>query len=123
MSDIREARLQKANTLISKGFASYAESFKVSHTTQFLVEKFDYLENGQEEEFFVSIAGRVMAKRVMGKIAFFTINDQEGQIQLYLDKRIINLNLENQKLLSFEDIKEIVDIGDWIGVYGTIKKN
>ena len=63
-----------------------------------------------------------MAKRVMGKIAFFTISDQEGQIQLYLDKKIINLNLEEQKLLSFEDIKEIVDIGDWIGVYGTIKK-
>ena len=87
-----------------------------------LIQKFDYLENGQEEEFSVSIAGRVMAKRVMGKIAFFTISDQEGQIQLYLDKRIINLNLEKEKLLSFEDIKEIVDIGDWIGVYGTIKK-
>ena len=115
MSEIRDARLQKANSLVNKGFASYAESFKVSHTTKFLIKKFDYLENGQEEDFSVSVAGRVMAKRVMGKIAFFTISDQEGQIQLYLDKSIINLNLEKQKLLSFEDIKEIVDIGDWIG--------
>jgi len=122
LSEIREARLQKANSLVSKGFASYAESFKISHSTTFLIQKFDYLENGQEEDFIVSIAGRVMAKRVMGKIAFFTINDQEGKIQLYLDKKIINLNLENQKLLSFEDLKEIVDIGDWIGVCGTIKK-
>ena len=122
MSEIREARLQKANTLTSKGFASYAESFRVSHTTKFLIQKFDYLEDGQEEDFSVTLAGRVMAKRVMGKIAFYTISDQEGQIQLYLDKRIINSNLENQKLLSFEDIKEIVDIGDWIGVYGNIKK-
>ena len=122
MSEIREVRLQKAKSLVSKGFASYAESFSISHTTKFLIQKFDYLENGQEENFNISIAGRVMAKRVMGKIAFFTISDQEGQIQLYLDKRIINYNLENQKLLSFEDLKEIVDIGDWIGVYGTIKK-
>ena len=122
MSEIREARLQKANSLVSKGFASYAQSFRVSNTTKFLIQKFDYLENGQEEDFSVSIAGRVLAKRVMGKIAFFTISDQDGQIQLYLDKKIINLNLEKQKLLSFEDIKEIVDIGDWIGVYGTIKK-
>ena len=114
MSEIRDARLQKANSLVKKGFASYAESFKVSHTTKFLSQKFVYLESGQEEDFSVSIAGRVMAKRVMGKIAFFTISDQEGQIQLYLDKRIINLNLENQKMLSFEDLKEIVDIGDWI---------
>ena len=122
MSEIKDARLQKANSLVTKGFASYAESFRVSHTRKFLIQKFGYLENGQEKDFSISIAGRVMAKRVMGKIAFFTISDQEGQIQLYLDKRIINFNLENQKLLSFEDIKEIVDIGDWIGVYGTIKK-
>ena len=122
MSEIKEARLQKASSLVNKGFASYAQSFKVSHTTSFLIQKFDHLENGQEEDFSVSIAGRVLAKRVMGKIAFFTISDQEGQIQLYLDKRIINFNLEKQKLLSFEDLKEIVDIGDWIGVYGTIKK-
>jgi len=122
LSEIKEARLQKASSLVNKGFASYAQSFKVSHTTSFLIQKFDHLENGQEEDFSISIAGRVLAKRVMGKIAFFTICDQEGQIQLYLDKRIINLNLEKQKLLSFEDLKEIVDIGDWIGVYGTIKK-
>ncbi|KGF95038.1 Lysyl-tRNA synthetase (class II) [Prochlorococcus marinus str. MIT 9201] len=122
MSEIREARLQKAKSLVRKGFASYAESFRISHNTQFLIQKFDYLENGQEEDFSVSIAGRVLAKRIMGKIAFFTICDQEGQIQLYLDKKIINFNLENQKSLSFEDIKEIVDIGDWIGVCGTMKK-
>ena len=122
MSEIREARLLKAKSLLKKGFNPYAENFTVSHTTKFLIEKFNYLESGQEYDLNVSIAGRVLAKRVMGKIAFFTINDQEGQIQLYLDKKIINLNLEKQKLLSFEDIKEIVDIGDWIGVYGTIKK-
>ena len=89
MSEIKEARLQKANSLVSKGFASYAQSFKVSHNTSFLIQEFDYLENGQEEDFSVSLAGRVMAKRVMGKIAFFTISDQEGQIQLYLDKKLL----------------------------------
>ena len=35
---------------------------------------------------------------------------------------IINQNEDTQKYLSFEDLKEIVDIGDWIGVEGTIKK-
>ena len=58
----------------------------------------------------------------MGKIAFFTITDQEGKIQLYLEKKIIDDFQINAKRLSFEDLKEIVDIGDWIGVYGTIKK-
>ena len=122
MSEIREARLSKANSLVKKGFEPYAETFNISHSAKFLIEKFSYLENGQEFDMSISIAGRVMAKRVMGKIAFFTINDQEGQIQLYLEKNIINGNKETSKFLSFEDLKEIVDIGDWIGVYGTIKK-
>ena len=122
MSEIREARLLKAKSLLKKGFNPYAENFTVSHTTKFLIEKFNYLESGQEYDLNVSIAGRVLAKRVMGKIAFFTINDQEGQIQLYLDKNIINNKDISQKFLSFEDLKETVDIGDWIGVCGSLKK-
>ena len=122
MSEIREARLLKANLLIEKGFEPYSETFNVSHSSSYLVERFSYLSNGEEFDLGVSIAGRVLSKRVMGKIAFFTINDQEGQIQLYLDQKIINNTNGNQKKLSFEDLKEIVDIGDWIGVHGTIKK-
>jgi len=53
LSEIKEARLQKASSLVNKGFASYAQSFKVSHTTSFLIQKFDYLEDGQEEDFSV----------------------------------------------------------------------
>ena len=73
MSEIKEARLQKASSLVSKGFASYAESFEVSHPTKFLIQKFDYLENGQEEDFSVSIAGRVMAKRVTVSYTHLTL--------------------------------------------------
>ena len=87
MSEIREARLLKANSLLEKGFEPYAENFKISHSSKFLIEKFSYLENGQENDLNVSIAGRVMAKRVMGKISFFSINDQEGHIQPYLEKK------------------------------------
>ena len=122
MSEIREVRLLKANSLVKKGFEPYAETFKITHSTKFLTEKFGYLENGQEFNLDVALAGRVLAKRVMGKIAFYTIADQEGKIQLYLEKKILDNFEINAKLLSFEDLKEIVDIGDWIGVYGTIKK-
>ena len=122
MSEIREARLLKANLLVNKGFEPYAETFKISHSSKFLFEKFYYLKDGEECNFNVSIAGRVLAKRVMGKIAFFKIIDEEGQIQLYLDQKIINNDIETKKTLSFEDLKELVDIGDWIGVKGIIKK-
>jgi len=122
LSEIREARLLKANLLVNKGFEPYAETFKISHSSKFLFEKFYYLKDGEECNFNVSIAGRVLAKRVMGKIAFFKIIDEEGQIQLYLDQKIINNDIETKKTLSFEDLKELVDIGDWIGVKGIIKK-
>ena len=110
MSEIREARLSKANLLIQRGLEPYAETFKISHSTKFLSEKFGYLENGQEFNLNVALAGRVLAKRVMGKIAFFTITDQEGKIQLYLEKKIIDDFEIKSKLLSFDDLKEIVDI-------------
>ena len=119
MSDFREARLNKAQSLIQKGYSPYAEKFNVTHTSKFLIDSYSYLENGEEFDLNVSIAGRVLAKRVMGKLAFFSISDQEGPIQLFLDKLVINQCDHN---LSFEDLKEIVDIGDWIGVQGIIKK-
>jgi len=119
LSDFREARLNKAQSLIQKGYSPYAEKFNVTHTSKFLIDTYSYLENGEEFDLNVSIAGRVLAKRVMGKLAFFSISDQEGPIQLFLDKLVINQCDHN---LSFEDLKEIVDIGDWIGVQGIIKK-
>ncbi len=121
MSEFREARLIKANTILRKGFQPYRENFNISHSTQVLLNTYNHLENGQEIDVNISIAGRVLAKRVMGKIAFFSISDQDGSIQLYLDKLIINENNQPNHL-TFEDIKELVDIGDWIGVYGSIKK-
>ena len=90
MSEFREARLSKAQILISKGFEPYSENFKVTHSTKYLHDEFSYLKNGEEFDLDVSIAGRVLARRVMGKIAFFSISDQEGSIQLYLEKLIID---------------------------------
>jgi len=121
LSEFREARLSKAKILISKGFSPYSDNFKVTHSTKYLNDNFSYLKNGEEFDLDVSIAGRVLAKRVMGKIAFFSISDQEGSIQLYLEKLIIDSDNKNKKL-GFEDLKELVDIGDWIGVHGIIKK-
>jgi len=120
LSEFREARLSKARILVNKGFSPYSENFKVTHSTKYLNDKFSYLKNGEEFDLKVSIAGRVLARRVMGKIAFFSISDQEGSIQLYLEKLIIDS--DNNKNLRFEDLKELVDIGDWIGVHGIIKK-
>jgi lysyl-tRNA synthetase class 2 len=44
------------------------------------------LPNGEERELSVAVAGRVMTRRVMGKLAFFTLADETGTIQLFLEK-------------------------------------
>ena len=48
MSEFREARLSKAKSLLDRGFNPYSETFVVSHDSKFLIEKYDFLENGQE---------------------------------------------------------------------------
>ena len=123
MSELREARLIKAESLKKKGYEPYGESFHITHTSKFLISKYNHLENGEEYDLDVSIAGRILAKRVMGKIAFYSISDQEGSIQLYIEKEIIDKNfIGSNQYLTFDDLKELVDIGDWLGVYGTLKK-
>ena len=64
-------------------------------------------------------AGRVMGKRVFGKLAFYTLGDSQGEIQLYLEEGAIKAAGGDE---SFEDLKTLVDIGDWIGVEGGIKR-
>ena len=53
-------------------------------------DKYKDLAKGQEIKDEVTLAGRVMSRRVMGKLAFFTIADESGSIQLYLDKAALN---------------------------------
>ena len=43
------------------------------------------LPNGEERDVSVAVAGRVMTRRVMGKLAFFTLADETGTIQLFLE--------------------------------------
>ena len=121
MSDLKSIRLQKINTLLSRGIDPYLNKFDVSTDSFYIKNNFTHLENGEEEDYSVSIAGRIISRRVMGKIAFFNLLDDKGQIQLYFEKSIMDQRLQDYHL-NFDDIKNLVDSGDWIGVKGTIKK-
>ncbi|CAM9961884.1 unnamed protein product, partial [Hapterophycus canaliculatus] len=65
----------------------YAYSWDVTHSSSELQKQWVGLEAGTEdEEAEVSVAGRIMARRVFGKLAFFNMQDSEGSFQLYIDK-------------------------------------
>lgn len=94
-----------------------AELFQVNcNSRQILSEYNDEQKNFQE----VSIAGRLMALRLMGKAAFAGLEDQQGRIQLYISRNDL-ADGDNFSLFD-EVIKKLVDIGDFIGVKGYVFK-
>ncbi|XP_010534860.1 PREDICTED: lysine--tRNA ligase, chloroplastic/mitochondrial [Tarenaya hassleriana] len=115
---IRSIRLKKVEELRGQGFEPYAYKWERSHNTYQLQEIYKHLGNGEEsnsESDRVSIAGRVVARRAFGKLAFITVRDDSGTIQLYCEKE----RLSDEQ---FEQLKAFVDIGDILGVSGSIKR-
>ena len=67
------------------GFEPYAYKWDRTHSANQLQELYRHLENGQEsddEKDHVSIAGRIVARRAFGKLAFLTLRDDSGTIQV-----------------------------------------
>ena len=118
MSELRDTRLEKAKALEELGQGPYALGFEPTHRMAGLQHNHADLPNGEERDVTVSVAGRVMTRRVMGKLAFFTLADETGTIQLFLEKA----GLEAQQEGWFKQITSLVDSGDWIGVTGSLRR-
>ncbi|HEY9643278.1 MAG TPA: OB-fold nucleic acid binding domain-containing protein, partial [Coleofasciculaceae cyanobacterium] len=91
--DLRATRLEKVDQLRQLGFNPYAYGWDVTHPAAELQTKYADLPNGEEAEVEVAIAGRILTRRVFGKLAFFTLQDETGTIQLYLDKKKIEAGM------------------------------
>ena len=123
MSDLRETRIAKAAALRKVGREPYAIGFKPTSTAAELQIEHKDLANGQERDVEVCLAGRVLARRVMGKLAFFTLSDESGSIQLFLEKATLQeFSPELQEPGAFKQITDFVDTGDWLGVQGVLRR-
>lgn len=120
--DLRATRLEKVNQLKALGLNPYAYRWEISHHAAELQSKYADLAPGEEVDLEVSIAGRILAKRVFGKLAFFTLQDETGTIQLYLDKKKIQEMMAQVDADAFEHLKQLTDVGDFLGVKGTIRR-
>jgi len=97
----------------------YTYTFSRSHMAQSLQDTYTDLPDGEEtQDVSVSVAGRITARRVMGKLAFLSLKDDSGSIQIYVDKMEIEGNREG----SFSELKQLIDLGDIIGVSGGLKR-
>lgn len=109
-------RREKLHQLEQLGINPYpAETFEVNTSAQdilthFEADKIDYKN--------VSIAGRVMSVRDMGKAAFCVIQDATGKIQLYI--RRDDICKEEDKSLYDVVFKKLIDIGDIVGIKGYV---
>ncbi len=121
LEEIRAARLEKVEQLKALGMNPYAYHWESTHHAAQLQEKFADLPAGEEADFEVAIAGRIMSRRFSGKLAFFDVQDETGTIQLYLDKKHLTEAMADVPD-AFNTIKKLTDIGDIIGAKGTIKR-
>lgn len=107
-SNVRSIGGEGAAARTDRGAQPY--SYDTDATTAELVSAHGHLEPGTETGEVVSIAGRLMLRRVQGKLAFGTLADSSGRIQLFAPSRTTP---------DFEEFCSLA-VGDWIGVRGEV---
>ena len=104
-------RREKLAKLVSEGNNPYEKTFyNVTANSTYIKENFEKLE-GKE----VSIAGRLMSRRIMGKASFSHISDRDGLIQIYVKRDDVGEG-------DYMSYKKDYDIGDIVGVKGYVFK-
>lgn len=122
LEEIRATRLKKVEQLNQAGLNPYCYRWELTDHAAELQEKFAHLPKGEEVAVEVSLAGRIMARRVFGKLAFFTLQDETGTIQLYLELQKIRTGMAEIDPDAFNHLKQLTDVGDIFGAKGTIKR-
>ncbi|MFC5733348.1 lysine--tRNA ligase [Cytobacillus gottheilii] len=116
LNDQLRVRREKMQNLRDKGMDPFGKRFDRSHQSDVLIDQYGGLEKEEIEEKSVSVtlAGRIMTKRGKGKAGFAHIQDLTGQIQIYVRKDAIG----EESYAIFET----ADLGDIVGVTGTLFK-
>lgn len=115
-NDQEKARLEALQQLRALNIDPYpAEAFHVSHLSEQVKKEWT---EGAEGYQGVTMAGRLMMKRIMGKASFAELQDSEGRIQIYMQRDEICPG--DDKSLYNDVFKKHLDIGDYIGVKGFI---
>lgn len=109
-----EVRKAKRAAIIEAGGNPYGHAFDYSHHASDVEAAYGQLEDGESTEDAVAMCGRIMAKRVQGKVSFFTMRDTTGDIQLFCRINVLGED-------AYAQLKDL-DVGDWVGVWGTVMK-
>lgn len=103
-SELLQNRREKLEALRSKGIEPFGGRFDTTHQPGSLRKDF-------APDLEVRVAGRMTARRTMGKAVFFDLTDVTGRIQCYVNKKEVGDE-------AFALLTEMLDLGDWVGVTG-----
>lgn len=116
LSEQEIVRRDNLKKILESGIDPYpAETYPVSVTAREIHEHFDPEQKNYQD---VSVAGRLMMKRIMGKASFAELQDSTGRIQLYISRD--SICPEGDDFLYNELFKKLLDLGDFIGVKGYV---
>ncbi len=120
LSEQEQIRRHSLEELKKLGINAFpAEEFVTTHYSKDLKKKFE--ENEEDETLKeVTLAGRIMSRRIMGNASFAELKDQQGRIQLYF--RRDDICEGDDKTMYNTVFKKLLDIGDIIGVSGYVFK-
>ncbi len=116
LSEQEIIRRQSLEELRKLGINPYpAAKYEVNTSSEEILSKFDPAKNNFQE---VSIAGRIMKRRIMGSASFVELQDDKGKIQIYFKRD--NICAGEDKTLYNTVFKKLLDIGDIIGIKGNV---
>ncbi len=119
LSEQEIIRRNSLNELRAMGIEPYPAAEYVTNAFSTDIKK-DFVEDENAEPRKVSVAGRIMSRRVMGKASFIELQDSKGRIQIYITRDDICPG-ENKDLYTTV-FKRLLDLGDFIGIEGFVFK-
>jgi lysyl-tRNA synthetase class 2 len=116
LSELLTLRREKLHELRQMGVNPFAYEFELSTNSSDIKNDPSLINDPIENGTRVSVAGRVMTRRIMGKAAFFNLQDEKGTIQIYI--RRDDVGEENYNTV----FKKLTDLGDIVGIKGYVFK-
>src|SRR5690625_2416408 len=117
LTEQQQIRLEQLDELRELRINTFPNSYDVTHYSEEIHSDESLLVDDtrkQENATRVRVAGRIMTRRIMGKAAFFNLQDARGTIQVYIGRDDIGVEMYNTVF------KELVDIGDFAGICGYV---
>lgn len=112
LDELVAVRRDKVRALEAAGIAPYAYEFSPTHTLADVVAAWSGLDAGEETGESVTVAGRVVADRDIGRLRFVVLREEGVELQLFVMKKA----LDEQSRVVLEHL----DVGDWLGATGEV---